>query len=135
MEAFKPIDPAMPEPAKPVPEPAERADLGESDHRALGPLEETDPRDGGHSVPETDAERALAAIWCELLGVARVGVHDNFFDLGGNSLLALVMVGRVDAELGRSIPLAALFEGPPLREVARWLAAPETGAPSASGGT
>jgi acyl carrier protein len=81
-------------------------------------------------MPETDTEQALAAIWRDLLGVASVGVHDNFFDLGGNSLLALVMVGRVEAELGRSIPLASLFEGPPLREVARWLAAPETGASS-----
>jgi acyl carrier protein len=110
MEAFKPLDPAMPEPAKPVPEP-------------------THPPDGGN-LPETDTERALAAIWCELLSIPRVGAHDNFFDLGGNSLLALVMVGRVEAELGRSIPLEKLFEGPPLREIAGWLAAPETGASS-----
>ncbi len=104
---------------------------GKLDRRALRPPEDSDLRRGEFRAPEPGTEQALAAIWRDVLGVARVGAHDNFFDLGGHSLLALTMVGRVEAELGRSIPLATLFEAPTLRGLARWLAAPETGAPKA----
>jgi len=50
--------------------------------------------------PQTASEQRLAALWREILGVTRVGLDDNFFDLGGSSLLALRLISDVDRELG-----------------------------------
>lgn len=94
---------------------------GKVDRKSLRPPEDADLRRGEDSALETATERVLAAIWCEVLGIDRVGAHDNFIDLGGHSLLALTMVSRVQAELGRKLPLATLFELPTMRALARWL--------------
>jgi hypothetical protein len=55
--------------------------------------------------PKTPNEKLLAGIWCQLLGVAQVRTGDNFFDIGGHSLLAVDMVARVQRELGASLNL------------------------------
>ncbi len=62
----------------------------------------------------TDAERALAGIWEELLGVERVGRGDHFFHLGGHSLLAMRLTSRVRERLGVDLELRELFEAPTL---------------------
>ncbi|WP_296268056.1 non-ribosomal peptide synthase/polyketide synthase [Pseudomonas sp. UBA6562] len=64
-------------------------------------------------APEGDTETLLAAIWSELLGVARVGRHDNFFELGGHSLLAVTLTSRL-REQGLEADVRALFEQPTL---------------------
>jgi acyl carrier protein len=51
----------------------------------------------GHVEPETDTERALAAIWAEVLGVERVGAEDSFFALGGDSLRSLHIAAKASA--------------------------------------
>ncbi|HEV8577638.1 MAG TPA: amino acid adenylation domain-containing protein [Thermoanaerobaculia bacterium] len=65
-----------------------------------------------------DLERRLAAIWEELLEIRGVGREDGFFDLGGHSLLAVQLIARIDKELGRRLPLAALFRGATLAALA-----------------
>ncbi len=65
-------------------------------------------------APRTKAERAVAALWCEVLGVAAVGVEDDFFALGGHSLLATQVLSRVRDTLRVELPLSALFEAPTL---------------------
>lgn len=61
----------------------------------------TAPRSAsGGTVPETDAERYLAGVWQDLLGVESVGINDNFFDLGGHSLLLMRLVGRMERDKG-----------------------------------
>lgn len=67
---------------------------------------------GEFIAPRTELEEKLAAIWGEVLGVQRVGVEDNFFDLGGSSLLALRLTSRLRSALGVDLPLAALFTSP-----------------------
>ncbi len=59
--------------------------------------------------PRDDIERGLAAIWQELLGLEKVGMHDDFFDLGGHSLLAFKMTCEIKARWGRELPLSILF--------------------------
>ncbi|HEX2225368.1 MAG TPA: amino acid adenylation domain-containing protein [Thermoanaerobaculia bacterium] len=60
--------------------------------------------------PRDDLERRLAGIWEEVLGTAPVGVTDDFFDLGGHSLMAVRLMARIESEMGRTLPLSALFQ-------------------------
>jgi amino acid adenylation domain-containing protein len=60
-------------------------------------------------LPETDAERTVAGIWAELLGIDRVGRHDNFFDLGGHSLLAVKAVIEIEKASGTRIDLRSIL--------------------------
>ena len=71
--------------------------------------------------PRSEAERKIAAIWQELLGLDRVSIHDNFFDSGGHSLLAIRVYHRLKAAFGREFPLVALFEHPTIGALARSL--------------
>jgi amino acid adenylation domain-containing protein len=68
--------------------------------------------------PRTEVERALAAVWAEVLRVDRIDLHDSFFDLGGHSLLATQVVTRVRDALGVELPLATVFEAPSLAGLA-----------------
>lgn len=61
-------------------------------------------------APETDLTRAIAAVWEEILGVDGVGIHDDFFDLGGHSLLLTQVLSRVRKRLNAEISLRSLFE-------------------------
>ncbi|KIQ17123.1 hypothetical protein RT97_30385, partial [Variovorax paradoxus] len=67
-----------------------------------------------------EVEEALAAIWADVLGVARVGRNDGFFELGGHSLLALRLLERVRA-LGWSVQVRTLFQHPQLAAFAQAL--------------
>ncbi|MFJ7075532.1 amino acid adenylation domain-containing protein [Streptomyces sp. NPDC098781] len=64
---------------------------------------------GEHVAPRTDEERAMAAVWSEVLGLDRIGVHDNFFDLGGDSLRAVALAGAL-RERGRPVAVRDIFE-------------------------
>ena len=74
-------------------------------------------------APRTDVEARLAAIWQDLLGIPEVGVDDDFFDLGGDSLVVVAMVGRICQRFGTELPLGALAEAPTVAGLARFVAA------------
>ncbi|HLL70296.1 MAG TPA: amino acid adenylation domain-containing protein [Pyrinomonadaceae bacterium] len=63
-------------------------------------------------APRNDVERTLADIWQRLLGIAQVGVHDDFFELDGHSLLATQVISRVREVFGLELPLRSIFESP-----------------------
>src|SRR5207249_52312 len=81
-----------------------RRSLPEPEHDALDDREYVAPLDA--------TEEALCRIWCELLNLERVGTHDDFFDLGGHSLLITRLASRLRSDLGIEIPLRTLFERP-----------------------
>jgi len=66
----------------------------------------------GYEPPEGDTERTLAEIWQTVLGVARIGRHDNFFDLGGHSILAMQATVRARAVLDPDMAVTWIFEAP-----------------------
>ena len=100
-----------------------RTASGKLDRRALPAPEPADCADAGEQVePRTELERTIAAAWREVLGVPRVGVHDDFFALGGNSLVALRLLARIRKDAGAEVPVAALLQGPTVAQMARALA-------------
>src|SRR5262249_9659114 len=69
-------------------------------------------------APASDVERALAAIWEELLGIVTIGVHDNFFDLGGHSLLLTRLISRLRERFDIDVPLHDVFRASTIAELA-----------------
>jgi aryl carrier-like protein len=65
-----------------------------------------------HVPPRDEIEQALAGLWSGLLGLDRVGVHDNFFEVGGHSLRAVQLVNQVERLTGMRISLRGLFTTP-----------------------
>ncbi|HVA15056.1 MAG TPA: amino acid adenylation domain-containing protein [Stellaceae bacterium] len=72
--------------------------------------------------PTGDREVKLARIWQEVLGIPKVGRQDDFHELGGHSLLVAKLLLRIEAEFGRRLPMAAIFNAPQLHEMAGLLA-------------
>jgi acyl carrier protein len=91
--------------------PLERLPLtanGKVDRKAL-PAPEYAAGADRYEAPRTGAERTVAAVWAEVLGVERVGAHDRFFDLGGHSLLLVRVQARLREAFGQPVPITHLF--------------------------
>jgi amino acid adenylation domain-containing protein len=78
-----------------------------------------------YSPPRTDTEQKIAAIWQDLLRNSRVGIHDNFFDLGGYSLLVVQLQNRLRRQFQKEISLVELFQYPTVASQASLVAQPE----------
>ncbi|MDO3679095.1 non-ribosomal peptide synthetase [Paenibacillus ehimensis] len=76
---------------------------------------------GEYEAPGTEAEAKLAEVWREVLGVERVGIRDNFFDLGGHSLKATVLVSKIHKRLNVEVPLKEVFRSPTLEAMGRYI--------------
>jgi amino acid adenylation domain-containing protein len=100
---------------------------GKVDRRMLQEPAETRPDHVAFAEPQSALERTIAGIYGELLRVGRVGLHDNFFDLGGHSLLIVRAHQRLKDALGREIPVVDLFRFPTVAALARHLGGEETG--------
>lgn len=70
---------------------------------------------------DTDTEKMVASIWAEALGMDEVGIDENFFDLGGHSLMAVQIMAKLEKETGKRLPIAALFEAPTVRQLSYYL--------------
>jgi amino acid adenylation domain-containing protein len=92
---------------------------GKLHRRALPPPEAIRPDlDHAFVPPRTPVEASLALVWQELLGVERVGVTDDFFEVGGHSLLAVKLFAQIERTFGRRLPLSTLYQAPTIAQLA-----------------
>ena len=92
---------------------------GKIDRRALpAPQRESCGLKQEYAEPQTPVEKILAEIWSELLVIERIGTRDNFFQIGGHSLLAMQLLSRVRQAFKVEIPLRILFELPTIADLA-----------------
>lgn len=92
------------------------------DRRALPPPDTMRPElESAFVAPETGVEKVVAEIWAGALGLKRIGIHDNFFDLGGHSLLLAKVHGQLQTALRRDVPMIELFRYPTISTLAKYL--------------
>jgi amino acid adenylation domain-containing protein len=92
---------------------------GKIDRRSLPAPGQSDIQaENAYAEPRTPVEEQLVEIWEEVLGLERVGIHDDFFELGGHSLLAMRIVARVREVFQVELPLLSLFEEPTIAGLA-----------------
>ena len=99
---------------------------GKTDRKRLPALDGGDLQSGRYAAPRNDTERVLCGHFQKLLGQARVGVDDDFFALGGHSLLVFRLLILVRNTLGVDLPLKALFEAPTVAQLALRIAETRT---------
>lgn len=94
---------------------------GKIDRRALAAITVERQLDVAFAPPSNELEKTIAAIWKALLPVKKIGVHDNFFDLGGHSLLLLQIHGKLNQALNQEVSIVDLFTYPTIRSLATYL--------------
>ena len=93
---------------------------GEDTYRGIA--EHGADRPAGHlTLAEDDTERQLASIWRETLGLESIGIDQNYFDLGGDSSLAVRIFAEIEKVFKVKLPLATLYETPTIEQLARVL--------------
>ncbi|RKH58629.1 non-ribosomal peptide synthetase, partial [Corallococcus interemptor] len=96
---------------------------GKVDRKALPDLDASTAQAEDFVAPRDALESQLVKVWEEVLGVKPIGVRTSFFALGGHSLLAVRLMAALREQLGRDVPLAALFQHPTVEELAKLLRA------------
>lgn len=94
---------------------------GKVDRRALQPVKFDVENGTPHVPPRNEVERVITDIWQNVLGIQRIGIHDNFFDLGGHSLLAVQMYREITAALQSEFSVMEVFRYPTVDSLATFL--------------
>ncbi|AVH67246.1 non-ribosomal peptide synthetase [Nostoc sp. 'Peltigera membranacea cyanobiont' N6] len=104
---------------------------GKIDRRAL-PVPDANRPDltEGYQAPRSELERAIATIWQEVLHLEKVGVNDNFFDLGGHSLLIVQVKNKLQENFNCSLSIVEIFKNPTIKSLTQYLSQKPEDAPS-----
>ncbi|MHB8065926.1 MAG: amino acid adenylation domain-containing protein, partial [Ruminiclostridium sp.] len=94
---------------------------GKLDRKSLPEPDESMTMGAEYIPPSNSTEERLAEIWKETLGIKRVGINDNFFDVGGHSLKAALLVSKIYKEFNVEIPLREVFNNPVIKELAEYI--------------
>ncbi|MDC0706903.1 amino acid adenylation domain-containing protein [Stigmatella sp. ncwal1] len=100
---------------------------GKVDHKALPPPGQSEVEAKRQVAPRNQTEELVAGIWGELLGVDKVGVHDNFFDLGGHSLMSVKIISRIRAIFDVELAVLDIFEQPTVAQLVEKIVASRAG--------
>jgi arthrofactin-type cyclic lipopeptide synthetase C len=99
---------------------------GKLDRKALPKADAHAYASKTYEPPQGEIEEALAEIWQDLLHLPRVGRHDNFFESGGHSLIAVQVMAHINKRFDRVLPLAVMFRAPDIAALATVIASKET---------
>jgi amino acid adenylation domain-containing protein len=94
---------------------------GKVDRRALPAGQPSHTSVNGVLAPRNGFEQQLVTIWEKVLGLKSVGIRDNFFEVGGHSLLAVRLFAEIEKTFGQKLPLVALFQSPTIEQLAQLL--------------
>jgi len=95
---------------------------GKIDRNALPkPVIEAHASSGDIIAPVTETEKMLTQLWTKYLGVKNISITDNFFDLGGHSMVAVQVMVEVEKLTGQRLPIALLFDHPAIQQLATWI--------------
>jgi len=78
------------------------------------------------SPPKTKIEKTLSKLWSKTLKIDEVGIHDNFFDMGGNSMLSVQLVGLLEEKLGITIPIVKFYQYPTIDTLSQYVSSKQT---------
>src|SRR5205085_6512680 len=93
---------------------------GKVDRRALpAPTFARAESEAGYIEPRETLHIQLQQIWQKVLGVRPIGLRDNFFDLGGHSLIAIRLMAQIEKLFGKKLPLNVLFQAPTIEQLAK----------------
>jgi acyl carrier protein len=99
---------------------------GKIDHQALPEVEDLRRGfDATYVMPGTETERTIAQVWQEVLHVDRVGIHDNFFDLGGHSLAMVQVHSKLQTIYSSALSLIDMFHYPTIGALAQYVSQEE----------
>ncbi|MCP4157929.1 MAG: amino acid adenylation domain-containing protein, partial [bacterium] len=99
---------------------------GKIDRNVLKKLEALASGKGEYVAPKTGMEKSITEIWQEVLGEEKIGIHDNFFEVGGNSLKIVQLSSKLKDVIGKDIPVATMFRYPTISSFARYVEHGET---------
>ncbi|GGH50431.1 hypothetical protein GCM10008014_15540 [Paenibacillus silvae] len=90
---------------------------GKVDRKSLPAPQNSPISTAMYAAPLTELERTISSIWEEVLGIEKVGVKDNFFDLGGHSLLVVKVCSKLSEEIGQVVPVLHMFRYPTIEDL------------------
>jgi amino acid adenylation domain-containing protein len=91
------------------------------DRKALPDFDAEEQIRDNYAAPRTDTEKVMAGIWQDVLKLQRIGIDDNFFDIGGHSLLAVQITTRIEKKLGKKLQIATLFSYPTVAQLSAFI--------------
>uniref|UniRef100_UPI001EFA0991 amino acid adenylation domain-containing protein n=1 Tax=Bacillus wiedmannii TaxID=1890302 RepID=UPI001EFA0991 len=94
---------------------------GKVNRNALPEPDATGLISSDYEAPQTVIQKDLVAVWKNVLGVSSIGIHDNFFDLGGHSLKATAVISEIHKVLHIEVPLKEIFMNPTIKELSRFI--------------
>jgi amino acid adenylation domain-containing protein len=94
---------------------------GKIDKKALPDPDRNDLSNNEYVAPRDKTEQQLAEIWQKLLHTEKVGIHDNFFEIGGNSLIATRLMSKIEKAFNLKFPISLLFKAPTIEELSYYV--------------
>ncbi|MFI5162555.1 MAG: amino acid adenylation domain-containing protein, partial [Sphingobacteriales bacterium] len=91
------------------------------DRKALPDFDAEEQIKDNYAAPRTETEKVMAEIWQGVLKLQRIGIDDNFFDIGGHSLLAVQITTRIEKKLGKKLQIATLFTYPTVAQLSAFI--------------
>jgi len=103
---------------------------GKVDRQALPDIDQSPEIAANYVGPRSETENVITQIWQQVLDVKRLGIHDNFFDLGGHSLLMVQVYNKLREAFHKDVPMVELFRNPTIATLSGYFSGDAAAVPS-----